>query len=395
MTSIKTKILLIVGCSMVLGTLVVSFLFHQNYQRTLDMTAEESIRSSIESFQNLRKDNVDMMAAAVQALAGNQNISTTFAARDREGLLAATQGLYKSYNQRYGITHWNYWEPEPEGQTNVKGLVNFMRTATPSKYGEFLERVTLAEAVRTKTFVEGLDLGNTGFALRVIHPVYAENRLCGYFELGKDISSFLESMKTQTGDEYGLMLSKQKLDAKKWESSRTSRGLANNWDAMPDMVLAKNTTTDETIFAHNGSLDVIPPNGECLGLVKRNGHIYTRGAFPLTDATGATVGGIFVLRDITDIYARSRAAQTRAIVAIIVLMSLVGGAMVFLFDRMIIRRLNGLIDTATRVVGGDYETQVIPGSKDEIGQFEGLFEQFRTVFVGLVHDAEERNRKAA
>lgn len=69
--------------------------------------------------------------------------------------------------------------------------------------------------------------------------------------------------------------------------------------------------------------------------------------------------------------------------------------MVFLFDRLIIRRLNGLIDTATRVVGGDCDTQVIPSSKDEIGQFEGLFEQFRTVFVGLVHEVEERNRKAA
>jgi hypothetical protein len=36
------------------------------------------------------------------------------------------------------------------------------------------------------------------------------------------------------------------------------------------------------------------------------------------------------------------------------------------------------------VVGGDYESEIRVSSHDEVGEFELLFEQFRSVFVTLL-----------
>lgn len=395
MQSIKFRITLIVVLGVLVGCLGVGYQFHRIHQMNLDLASRDSLRQSLEGFRNLRHDSVNLMTAAVEALLGNPELSGALAAQDREGLLAASRPLYDSYHERYGITHWNYWEPEPTGETEVKGLRNFLRAATPEKYGEFLERATLAEVVRTKDYVNGLDLGNTGFALRVIHPVVRDGKVCGYFELGQDISSFLKSMKTQSGDEYALALEKSRLDEKKWTSSRTTRGLSNNWNDMPDLVLAANTTQDGDIFSYDGSLTGLPGAGTTLGLVHRDDRIYTRGAFPLADATGQVVGGVFVLRDITATYAQMRQAQTQAILMISGLLALVGAGMIFIFRRLIVARLDRMIEVATRVVGGEYETVVVPSAKDEIGRFEALFEQFRQVFVGLIREVEDRDRRAA
>jgi HAMP domain-containing protein len=395
MRSIRSKIIVIVGTSLLLGSVAIGYLFHRDCQERIQAIGEESVRASVEAFNNLRQDSIDMMAGTVQALLGNETLNSAFASRDRPALLAASQPLYKDFNRRYGITHWNYWESEPSGQTSVKGLTNFLRTATPDKYGEFLERVTLAQVVQTKDFVDGLDLGNTGFALRVIHPVREKGSLCGYFEIGKDIGNFLESMHRQTGNEYALALVKQRLDQAKWESSRASRNLPNNWNDMPDLVLAKNTTKDDGIFAYQGSFDSISDRGQSLGTVERNGVTYTRGAFPLLDASGKIVGGVFVLRDITETYQAARRSQTQATVAIVGLMLLVGFGMILVFDRLIVVRLERMTEVATRVVGGEFQTEIVPSADDEIGRFEGLFEQFRTIFVGLVSELEQRNSKAA
>jgi HAMP domain-containing protein len=55
-----------------------------------------------------------------------------------------------------------------------------------------------------------------------------------------------------------------------------------------------------------------------------------------------------------------------------------------LLNNLVFRRLHHIIKVATRVVGGDYESEIRVGSDDEVGQLEQLFEQFRRVFVDLL-----------
>jgi HAMP domain-containing protein len=393
MRSIKAKIILIVGASLLIGSAAMAWLFNRSYEKALSRASEQALTQAREGFRIQRKNAVELMTASIQALQGNLALVDAFAARDRERLGQAAGPLYADFAKRFGVTHWNYWESEPEGAANVKGLTNFYRAATPKNFGEFLERATLAKVAEQKSFVDGLDLGNTGFALRVIGPVHREGKVIGYFEIGKDIATFLESMKKQSGSEYGLMLVKANLEAKKWASSRTSRGLRNDWDDMKEFVLAKNTSTDAGIFNYDKTIQGIPASGEHLGLVTRDATMFARAVLPLDDAGGKRVGGIFVLTDVTEMYRSAEQTRNQAMVFIVALNLLVGIGLWLLFQLLIVRRLDRLIQVATRVVGGEYQTRIECTSTDEIGRFEKLFDQFREVFVSVVAEAEKPRGK--
>jgi HAMP domain-containing protein len=60
-----------------------------------------------------------------------------------------------------------------------------------------------------------------------------------------------------------------------------------------------------------------------------------------------------------------------------------------LLTRLVFRRLDHIVMVATRVVGGDYKTEIRVSSDDEVGQFEQLFEQFRQVFVDVLNHVPE------
>jgi hypothetical protein len=42
------------------------------------------------------------------------------------------------------------------------------------------------------------------------------------------------------------------------------------------------------------------------------------------------------------------------------------------------------------VVGGEFSQKIVPTSADEVGQLEFLFEQFRTIFIGVVEDVSKQ-----
>lgn len=401
MGSIKAKIAMTVALGILVICTAVGYQFHRSFQNTMEATANESLRQSAEVFDNLSHDNLDLMKAASRALLANPELNRAFEERNREALSTAVKPYLAEFKSEYGVTHWNYWEPEPGGQGDVNGLVNFLRAPTPERHGDFVERVTLAQVAERKEVFTGLELGYTGFVLRVLQPMYRDGQLDGYFEMGKEIGNFLQAMKAQTGNEYGLVLLKEKLSEEKWAYFRKSQQRENNWNDMPNLVLSTNTTDDPGIFNYDGSLAGLPEDGRVLGLEDRNGRVYTRGVLPLRDITGETVGGLFVLRDITGIHAQAKETQNQALATVFVLLGLIGAGMVTLFHRLIVVRLERLIKVATRVVGGEFETQVVPSAQDEIGRFESLFEQFRSVFVDLVRqmqqneESEEQERKAA
>jgi HAMP domain-containing protein len=389
--TIKGKIIVVVTGTLLAGVAVIGYLFDRNYRLQVARTSDDTLRVSRGSFENLRKDSLDMMAAAVEAIASNPEISTALAHRDREQLLKLTTPLYQSFHKRYGITHWFYWEPEPPGQTGVQGLVNFVRAATPDKHGDMVERVMLARVAKTKTFVSGLEMGITGLAFRVVAPMYQMGKLCGYVEIGKDVGNFLVSMKQQTGNEYGMLLEKSRMDAAKWRSSRSSWGQRDNWDDIKDLLLAKNTYSDESILKYDGSLERVPESGQQLGLVKHGDAIYSRGVFPLYSADGSRVGAVFVLSNITADYRAAHQTMVRGLLAIILLMAFTGIVMCVLFNRLIVARLERLIRVAKRVVGGEFNLEVVPSAQDEVGKFEEIFEQFRRVFVDLAGNLEDES----
>ncbi len=112
--------------------------------------------------------------------------------------------------------------------------------------------------------------------------------------------------------------------------------------------------------------------------------VFVRGIFPIRDASGKTVGAMFVIRNISEFYLAMQHTQNVIVLMTIAALSLGMLMVLMLLNRLVFRRLQHIIRIATRVVGGDYDSEIQVSSNDEVGEFELLFEQFRSVFVTLL-----------
>ena len=203
-------------------------------------------------------------------------------------------------------------------------------------------------------------------------------------------------MKSQTGDEYGLLLGKKFVDRQFWADSSAAWKRRDNWDDNAGFVVADRTTANDNILRFQGDLTTIPEQGSVLEQYRDGKSVFVRGIFPIHDASGQTVGAMFVVRDISTVYAAMR--RTQNILLVITVLSLSIGILLVLvlLNRFIFSRLSHIIVAATRLVGGDFETAIKTDSDDEVGRLEQLFEQFRQVIVDILGQfAEMQAREAA
>ena len=150
---------------------------------------------------------------------------------------------------------------------------------------------------------------------------------------------------------------------------------------------------NDKIIAFQGELSAVPQEGKVLERLQDGNSVFVRGIFPIRDAAGNTVGAMFVVRDISGFYLAMQRTQ-KILVLLTVVALMIGTVLVLtLLNRLVFRRLEHIIDVATRVVGGDYDSEIQISSDDEVGQFEMLFEQFRRVFVDALSHIPEMEEK--
>jgi methyl-accepting chemotaxis protein len=380
--SIRAKVLGALVACLVVGVSGILVLTQYGFSRNSQALAQESISGSQKLFAILEARETSKMTAVSDVLIVNPQIRDAFAARDRGRLLELTAPLYPKLKSE-GITNWMFHTPEPD-------MSVFLRLHNPTKFGDHLNRFMDREVARTHAIVTGNELARAGFALRILRPMNdAKGGIAGYVEFGEELGQFIHAMKSQTGNEYGLLLNKQFVDKQFWADSSAIWNRRDNWDDNPGFVVADKTTADDRIMRLQSGLSEIPGQGMVLERYRDGNSIFVRGIFPIRDAAGNTVGAMFVVRDISAAYLSMRHTQD-ILVAVIVVSLLLGIVLVLtLLDRLVFRRLQHIIRVATRVVGGEYESEIKAGSGDEVGQLEQLFEQFRRVFVDVLGHVTE------
>jgi HAMP domain-containing protein len=392
--SIKAKVSGATILCLAAGGVCLVALFDSTYRKNVDMIAQQSLANARSTFASLEQADVSKMSSAAELAMANPALRQMFAERDRPKLIEATSPLFERLRHQYGITIFNYIDEDE------KRFLTMTDTKDARLIGTKAVRFNVQECARTKSWVTGLALGQLGFALRVTHPFYDDGtlkgqKLLGYIELGSEIGGFVDALKKQTGREYGLIVRKQFLKENDWKIQRERLKLANNWNDQKDVVLAANTWKDESIFAFDGDPSALPDEGKTLDLVDNAGSKFTRSAFPIKDASGAKVGAVFVLVDITPMFTELRTMKMVTIAATAVLIVAIILVLIALLTLLVFRRLSEITRVATRLVGGDYQTPVKVSADDEIGRFETLFEQLRMVFVNLIeeHDRATNDRK--
>ncbi|MGA2962522.1 MAG: cache domain-containing protein [Candidatus Korobacteraceae bacterium] len=375
---IRTKVLAALAACLVVGVGGTLVLMQYSFARNSQALAVESVSGAQKLFTILETREISKMTAVSESLIVNPLVRDAFAGRDRNRLIELTAPLYSRFKSQ-GITNWSFYTPEPDAAF-------FLRLHNLGKFGDIsMKRFMVDEIARTHSIVAGNELARAGFAVRILRPIYdARGKETGYLEFGEELGQFIHAMKSQTGDDYGLLLSKKFMDQQAWADSNAVWNRRDNWNDNPDFVVADKTTATESIMRFQGNLAAVPDQGKVLERFRDGNSVFVRGLFPIRDAAGNVVGAMFVVRDISSVYAAMR--RTQNILVLLTVVSLTGGIFLVLtlLNRLVFRRLRHIIAVATRVVGGDYESEIRVGSDDEVGQFEQLFEQFRRVFVDLL-----------
>jgi hypothetical protein len=376
--SVELKLGVAIAAVAMLAAIAATQLASGVFGRSLEDAALSTVREASDAFAAQERSEIEKLAATLDALLADAELRAAFLARDRARLLALASPRFRVLTERDRITHWYFIEPEPASTV-------FLRVHHPDLHGDRVERTTFRKAVETGDLGAGKELGRTAFALRAVLPWVHEGKLIGYMELAEEIDHFLTAMKARTGDDYGLLVSKKFLDERAWADVLGPR--ANTWNDRPDVVVVDTTSFTEGIVDYDGDVEALPDRGATLGRVSRGDRAHVRGIFPVLDAAGRKVGGLFVLRDFTRHDAALRAARVQTFLAVLGVSAATALAIVLLVRKIVFARLARLRrDLEVRVT----EAGLPPGrvvqlqSEDEIGRLEALFR--RIIFPARPRD---------
>ncbi len=382
--SIKIKIIIFTIVVLALGTFAVELSINKSYKKNVHSAAEQSIKNAQKSFESLLENDVRMLHSNLHSLSLSEPVRAAFVAKDTSKLFSIAEPVFAKLKADAGITHWYFINNAPDSRC-------LLRVHNKAMHSDEIKRFTYKNAVSTNAFSAGIELGKTAFALRAVTPFYAENSdsVVGFMELGEEIEHIFKTMKTQTGDEYGVLVQKKFLNEKDWASVRTNKGLENNWNQFSDFLVVDMTSDDAHLVEIKTGLDSISEQGIVLETVEQDGKHFVRGMFPLYAADKTKVGAVFILHDVTEAYLDMKATEMRVLTAVGITMLVIILLFIFVLNKLIFKKLDNIVSVATRVVGGDFEKQIIPGEQDEIGKFESLFEQFRQVFVNMLKEHDD------
>ncbi len=294
-------------------------------QEDLKQSSQEKLAAASYDLKRSLLDQSKMLTALEEGLVREAALIDALKAQDRDRLLADYEPLFNRLRTEYGITHFYFQLPD---------RVNLLRVHQPGRAGDLIGRFTTLEAERTKQTASGIELGPLGtFTLRVVRPVFDGNTLIGYLELGKEIEDILEDIAEEHGLELAVSIQKNKLDRSQWEAGMKIFGRKSDWNRFPNDVLTYS------------SLSPFPP--ECDRFVDESGHtdkdVATETAFNgkswrvlidrLSDVSGAEVGDLIVLHDISASKVAFHRLLTVSLGGVLVLLSTLLGFLYILLLR--------------------------------------------------------------
>ncbi len=281
--------------SLVVGA---ALLLRQQQQARLDGRTALVSSKVASDFKNALEQQARGLVAAVQPVAMDARVREALAANDARRLLSDWRGLYETLHREQSLTRFYFFDAD---------RICLLRVHKPEKRGDTIDRFTALEAERTGKTASGVELGPLGtFTLRVVQPVFADDRLAGYVELGKEIEDILQTLHVSSGAQLAVAIRKAHLSRQSWEAGMRLLGREADWDRLPGSVV---------VYASQGRLsdafaqlaDHDDQDRHDRGALNRELADADRSwrvtGLPLADASGAKVGDLLVMNDITDIKA--------------------------------------------------------------------------------------------
>jgi PAS domain S-box-containing protein len=287
---------------------------------SLNQSSEKMLAEVSNNFRTLTNEQSRTLAALGQTLLRDTTLRESLKKGDRERLMADYGPVFKQFQVEQNLTHFYFFQPD---------RICLLRVHKPEKYGDKINSFTLLEAERTGQTVSGLELGPLGtFTLRLVIPVRDGDTLIGYLELGREIEDTLKTLHAQDGFEVALTIHKNNLNQADWETGMKMLGREADWNRFAEDTVIYSSLPQFPLEVERFVGEQGHTHGDVLAKTTFNGHSWQVMATPLKDVSGAEVGDLFLLQDITDLQTMQNRLVTVGIGGMLVLLT---GLFGFLF----------------------------------------------------------------
>ena len=250
------------------------------------------LSEAVEEFSHSLKTQANMLEALQEVILGDDRLRQALKTRDRQSLRENWGKVFEQLYQIHGVSQFNFHTPD---------RINLLRAHQPEKFGDVVSHYTILQAERRGKSATGIELGTLGMpTLRIVRPIYENEQLVGYLELGKKIEVILCEIHDHQQVELALLMNKSSLARKQWETHRSMTRQENTWDRYGDSVM---------IYASQNPfpLEFDPLIQASLGLrreatndAKGSGGAWRYRVNSLRDASGQEIGHLIFLLDMSE-----------------------------------------------------------------------------------------------
>ena len=289
---VRLKVLVPLAIGLLLLTCVGVVVRYDQYETTLNSEATE--RSAVVSafVQHDLQENADLMAALLQGLSGNPELSQAFLARDRDLLFARATPFFDDMQGKRHIAHFYFHDLEGRA---------FLRMHTPERFGDVVARQTLKETAATGETSTGFERGPMAvFAQRTVWPWEVAGRRIGYLELSMNLEETSKGLSDQLDMEMFVVVDKALIDRGAWEAGQRSYGGVGDWNEFENVVLMEQTT-QALAAPMTDYLGRPPTDAPYETLELEDGRTLIAQTIPLRDLRGNVLARMAVFTDVSDV----------------------------------------------------------------------------------------------
>ena len=292
-TNLQLKVIVpVLGVLIALSVVVVYSERHIEFGKLHDQHLADVRRAEWLMTEKINNDAV-VYSVLSEQLCQNTAFQQAFVQRDRQALLELAEPIYAKLNSKYNVRHLYFHQLDK---------TCFLRVHNPSRFGDVIARHTLDGAIRRDEPFHGLELGWTGtLRLRHVRPWRVDGKLIGFVELGQEIDTIVQSLKSILDFEFVTTIDKSLVDRTAWQKGLQMLGRTGHWDLLDDMVITGNTLEGSPAEFVDSIQRICLRNKTCYQtpLVTINDKEGLTGCFDLTDAGGTQVGRMFVIHDVS------------------------------------------------------------------------------------------------
>ncbi len=297
----------------------------------LNEEVERHLKEVEQLFHMKQDEEAKVLESQINLLQLDKNIQTAYLAKDKEALLRHTMPFFNTIQAKYQVTHFYFIEVDK---------VCFLRVHNPSRYGDIIDRFTLADAKHQNVPVYGIELGRFGtFTLRVVYPWRVNGKLIGYIELGKEIEHITQALKKIFQIELFFTINKSFLKRADWEEGLKMMGRTGNWALLQDAVIIDKTLLAIPKILKKSLVERFSSDSQSEHLVtifhlSSGDRQYYAGLVPLIDAGHRKLGEIIVLNDVSE-----QEAALQSLARLLISISVIIGSLLFGFFYLLIARI--------------------------------------------------------